>query len=63
MADPRVALTSRPNTTLETQARALARVYRLALRAYEREKGAHPGAPDDVRRNQDAHTAQKSIPG
>ena len=52
-----------PDSMREREAHALASVYRLALRAYEREKGARPGARDDVRRNQGAHTARKSIPG
>ena len=63
MADPLAARTPRSDAAPGAEARALTRVYRLAPRACERKKGARPGAPDDVRRLQDAHPAEESILG
>jgi len=63
MADLRGDHASHSDTRLEAEARALAKVYSLALRAYERKKGAETGAPDNVRRNLSAHTTGRSIPG
>ncbi len=63
MSNPRIIYRPSPDTTPESEARTLAAAYRFVLQVYEeKKKGAHPGTPDDVRRNQDAHTAEKSIP-
>jgi hypothetical protein len=64
MAKPRVSYTPRLGVTPEDEARVLALVYRFVLQAHRpKEKGARPGAPDDVRRSQDAtHTAKPILP-
>jgi hypothetical protein len=60
----RVCYVAREDATPESEAHALAAVYRFVLlQAQERKnKGARPGAPNDVRRDQSAHTAKAILP-
>ena len=59
---PRVVYASRPDSTQESERAALASVYRFILDRQARKKGGAATAPDDVRKDQDAHTAAKIIP-
>lgn len=65
MASAQITYRPHSGATPEDEARALAAVYRLAMRAHEeKEKGALPGTPeDDVEGIADAHTARPIIRG
>jgi hypothetical protein len=60
----RVTYRQRSDATPEDEVRVLAAVYRLVLKGHaEKAKGAHPGTPDDdVREEENAHTAKRIIP-
>ena len=64
MSNPRIMYRPAPDATPESEARTLAAAYRFVLQVYEeKKKGAHPGTPDDVRREaQSAHTANAILP-
>lgn len=63
MSKLRITYTPRPDATPESGKRALAEVYRFILQTHKlNKKGACPGAPDDVRKDQDAHTAKTILP-
>ena len=61
MSSPRLIYRPRADATPESEARFLAEVYRFVLLAHERKKGAHPGTPDDVKK-EDVHTAKNILP-
>ena len=54
MSSPRITYTPRPDATPEGEVNALAAVYRLIL---DSKKAFPESRPDDVRKDQDAHTA------
>jgi hypothetical protein len=56
MSSPRITYTPRPDATPEGELTALAAVYRLIL---DSKKAAPESRPDDMRKDQDAHTATK----
>ncbi len=56
MSGLRIVYTPRPDATPEGEINALAAVYRLIL---DSKKAAPESRPDDVRKDQDAHTATK----
>jgi hypothetical protein len=59
----RITYTPRPGVTPDDEARVLAAVYSFVLQAYRpKKKGARPGAPDDVRKDRDVHTAKNTLP-
>ena len=49
MSSTRIAYAPRADTTSESEAAALAAVYRFLLDRHAKKKGAHPGAPDDAK--------------
>ncbi len=56
MSNPRITYTPRPDATPEAELNALVAVYRLIL---DSKKAAPESRPDDVRKDQDAHTATR----
>jgi hypothetical protein len=54
---PRIIYTSRPDATPEAERAALAEIYKFVL---AKKKAARPGGHDDVRKDQNAHTATKN---
>ncbi len=56
MSDARITSTPRPDATLEAEVTALAACYRLIL---DSKKAAPESRPDNVRKDQDAHTATR----
>jgi hypothetical protein len=59
-SSPIISYTPR-NTSAEDEIGALSSVYYFILfESKASKKGARPGAPDDVRKGQDAHTANSN---
>ena len=48
MSESRITYTPHPDATPETEAVALATVYRFLLNRHAKKEAAHPGSPDDV---------------
>ena len=48
MSEARILYTARADATLESEAAALAAVYRFLLDRYAKKEAAHPGSPDDA---------------
>lgn len=55
----RVTYTPRPDATPEAELNALAQIYKFVL---AKQEAAGRAAPNDVRKDQDAHTANPIIP-
>ena len=67
MGSPSISYSPRPETTPEAELNALTAVYALALQKYQESKKTEGPAPepdgrDDVRKSEDAHTANQIIP-
>ena len=61
MSEARIVYTPRPDVTSESEAVALAAVYRFLLDRHAKKKGAHPGAPDDAKEGSRDDSRAKSI--
>jgi len=53
----------RPDATPKGELSTVSACYRFILDCHAKKKGACPGAPDDVRKGQDAHTAAQKYNG
>ncbi len=49
MSEARIVYTPRADATSESEAVALAAVYRFLLDRHAKKKAAHPGGPDDAK--------------
>jgi hypothetical protein len=56
---PPIIHRSLPGISPEQARDARARAWAFVFDCYTRKKAARPGSPDDVRKDQDAHTAKK----
>jgi hypothetical protein len=59
MSSTRVTYTPRPDATPEGELHNLAQVYKFVL---AKQRAAGRAAPNDVRKDQDAHTAKSRVP-
>ena len=58
-----IVYSPRPDTTPEGELNALAACFRFILDCHAKKEAAHPAAPNDVRKDQDAHTATQNYTG
>ncbi len=63
MRDPVVNYVPRPDATQEAGLNALSNIYKFVLDSHTKKKAAPESRPNDVRKDQDAHTATEKYTG